>query len=255
MLTTKSNYIERYDDSSRKLSNSIKGIDCCQVVRLTNARGWYIYIPEQWLKVLNISDDDMLLYLSFLNDRYISNIECKVTYLGVEKMSLNPYVNSSLTIESKCHILYLSCTAPSNQYSWKMYIAFVLIRNLYIYYGWPYAKTIINLLKENTDLSAEEIIGIGYMVGSLSESYSLEKSEIYFSRNLGNQIFNSLDVKFKKDWISHCNTNCKSTSNYIFSYTMSSQSISRQTINGENKIWNLYKNKQYHEIVNEIFIK
>ena len=250
MLKIVSNYIERYDDKSKKLSDTIKGIDCCQCVRLSDARGWYIYIPVQWLNILKISEDDMLLYLSFLNNNYISNMDCKVEYLGTETMSLNPYTNSSLILESKCHILYLSCTAPTSEYSWKMYVSFVLIRNLYVYYGWPYAKATIDILKEKTDLSAEEIIGIGYTIGDLQEAYDAEKKEIGFYKNYGNQIFNSLESKFKKDWIKEWSKHCKDTGNYTYSYT-----ISGQKIKDKNAILNLYKDKQYKEIINEIFVK
>jgi len=172
MIITQSNFIEPFvpGHSSPLTKSYINGIGCCQSVRLENIRGWYIYVPVKWLELLNITEEDFNLYTTFIKE-YMREYNSTYTYLGKEQMNLAPYNRTDMKLNTNCHIFHIANSDPSSTYSWRIYISFMMLRNMYIYYGWPSAKVIIDLLKRECKLIPEQFLGIGINVGHTVLAY------------------------------------------------------------------------------------
>ena len=249
MLRLASNFIEEFDSEHPTVELVCAGCDCCQKIRKYKDRGWFVYVPTKWLELIETSQDDMILYINFINS-YISKIGCNINYLGKELCSIVPCANcsgTSGTLTSECHVFYLTSDAPRDQYSWKIYMSFILLRDLYIYYGWPYSKAIIHLLKTKYEGSEEKIIGLGYILGHFDPKYKLLKQKALYTTNLGNQLFTPT-VYLKKDWIKRLSTSESDTKNGL--YRLISDYGNDLNV---NKVSEMIDTKNYNKLVKYIF--
>jgi hypothetical protein len=209
MLVVSSNFIEIFNPKGAAkgtaLADYCKGRGCCQDIRQNSKRGWLTYVPTRWLEMVETSQEDMVLYVDFVNT-YIAKFGCKITYLGIEPCKIQPYISgSNVNLEPDCHVFFLESDASSSEYSWKIYVSFILLRNLYISYGWPYSKAIISILKTKSPslVNPEHIIGLGYVLGHRSTEYAKLKTHVYYSTNLSNQILGPtchLKVNWDTKW-------------------------------------------------------
>jgi len=164
-------YDGKNSNSTRTINKTIVPRACCQDVRLTSAREWYLYIPVAWIKARDISIDQFNLYIGYIIDVAKIHFNTTVTYLGIEKQSIGMYNSSSHRTVSNCHIIAIQNHDYMDYYSYKQYIVFVLLRNLFISFGWINAKNLIQALELHLDetFSFEELLFLSYNCPNVKE--------------------------------------------------------------------------------------